>query len=209
MRELEQTGKTVEEATEKAILELGVNEDEVDIEILEEGSRGIFGLGAKQARVKVVVKSNPSAVAEKVLSDILTSMNLDVKIIDKKEENNIVRFCLSGDSLGILIGRHGRTLDSLQLLLNIIANKENKDKKERIRIVVDGEGYRERREQTLQGLAEKMARKAYETKKNIVLEPMLPYERRIIHTVLQDNPYVNTYSQGDEPVRRVVISPRK
>lgn len=209
MREVEQTGRTVEEATEKAISELGVTEDEVDIHIIDEGSRGIFGLGAKQARVKVVVKSNPSSVAEKFLSDILICMNLDVKIIDKKEENNIVRFCLGGDSLGILIGRHGRTLDSLQLLLNIIANKGNKEKKERIRIVVDGEGYRERREKTLQGLAEKMAKKAYETRKNIVLEPMLPYERRIIHTVLQDNPYVNTYSQGDEPVRRVVVSPRK
>lgn len=209
MREVEQTGRTVEEATEKAISELGVTENDVDIQIIDEGSKGIFGLGAKQAKVKVVVKSNPSANAEKTLNDILASMHLDVKVIDKKEEDNIIRFCLGGENLGILIGRHGKNLDSLQLLVNIIANKGIKEKKDRIRIVLDGEGYRERREQTLQSLAERMAKKAYESKKNIVLEPMLPYERRVIHTVLQDNPYVNTYSQGDEPMRRVVIAPRK
>jgi len=208
-REVEQTGKTVEEATEKAISELGVSEKEVDIQIIEEGSKGIFGLGAKQAKVRVIVKTNPSLTAEKALKDILAAMKLDISVIDKKEEDNIVRFCLGGESLGILIGRHGRNLDSLQFLVNIIGNKGIKEKKDRIRIVIDGEGYRERREHTLQSLAERMAKKAYEGRKNIVLEPMLPYERRIIHTVLQDNPYVNTYSQGDEPLRRVVIAPRK
>jgi len=206
MREVEQTGRTVEEATEKAIHELGVSENEVDIHIIEEGSKGIFGLGAKQARVKVVVKSNPFLTAEKTLNEILDTINLDIRIKEKREENNIVRFYLTGSKLGILIGRHGRTLDSLQLLVNIMSNKGCK---ERIKVIIDGEGYRERRERTLQNLAEKMAKKAYESKKNIVLEPMLPYERRIIHTVLQDNPYVNTYSQGDEPTRRVVISPRR
>ena len=209
IREVEQTGRTVEEATGKAIAELGVTENDVEIQILEEGSKGIFGLGAKQAKVKVVVKTNPANLAENVLADILASMKLDVKIVDKKEEDNMVRFCLGGENVGILIGRHGRNLDSLQLLVNIIANRGIKEKKDRIRIIIDGEGYRERREHMLQSLAERMAKKAYESKKNISLEPMLPYERRVIHTVLQDNPYVNTYSQGDEPKRRVIISPRK
>jgi len=203
------TARTVEEAKACAIEELGVKDSEVDFEIMDEGSRGIFGLGFKQAKVKVIFKVDPAKVAEEFLKEILKLMNLDIKIINKKQEGKTNKFVLGGENMGVLIGKKGKTLDALQFILNIVANKNCRTKNDRKKFILDGEDYRSKREVALKSLAEKMAEKVIKEKRDIVLEPMLPYERRIIHLYLQKNPNVITYSKGDDPLRRVVISPRK
>ncbi|MFZ5641151.1 MAG: RNA-binding cell elongation regulator Jag/EloR [Bacillota bacterium] len=206
MKEIEKSGKTVEEAVATALAELGLKEDQVTVEVLEESSKGIFGIiGSKAARVKVTEKESPVSKAKKFLSEIFEKMGLNVDITAREVEEYTV-LDISGPDLGILIGRRGDTLDAIQYLTNLVANK-NIEK--RVKIIVDVEGYRKRREETLHKLAFRLAEKAMRKGQDVVLEPMNPHERRVIHTALQGHRDVFTYSEGEEPYRKIVIAPKK
>lgn len=207
MKTIEITGKTVEEALKSALNELKVTEDKVSVEVIDEGSKGLFKLiGARPARIKVTVKRDSIYEAKNFLRDVLNSMNVKAEI-RIKEENDSVKINLTGPDMGILIGYRGETLDSLQYLVSLVVNKDNNSAYRRV--VLDTENYRQKREETLKRLADKMASTVRRTGKLIKLEPMNPYERRIIHSALQENLYVETYSEGDEPYRRVVVDLKK
>lgn len=206
MNGIEKTGKTVEEAIESALLEANLTKDEVEIEVLEEPTKGLFGfLGGKPARVRIIKKDSPSDRAKELLHKILVYMDLNVKmeVVDKSDR---VAINIFGDDLGILIGRRGETLDALQYLTNLASNKNMEKRK---RIWIDIEGYRKRREETLMKLAAKLADKAKQRGRNVVLEPMNSMERRIIHTALQERDDIYTFSEGEEPYRKIVIAPKK
>ncbi len=208
MRIVEQIGRTVEEAKEAALRDLGVSPDTpVEFEVLDEGSKGVFGLGIKYARVRAAakVKEDFSELAEEMLTEILHLMQIG-GVVEKEFSDGFARLNIVGADSGLLIGKHGQTLDSLQYLLNLMVSKRMGYK---CRIVVDVEGYRVRRERSLREMALRMADKAVKDQKNVSLEPMLPNERRIVHLALQETPEVTTFSQGEEPLRRVVISPKK
>jgi len=235
-----ETGKTVEEALEKALIALGRSKDEVDYEVLEQPSRGFFGLfGGHMARLRVTEKQaapdasafaapaaaaaqparpgqdvpdatpaagTPRARAEQFLRDIFRCMGLTVAMSARETDEGYV-YDLSGESLGILIGKHGQTLDALQYLTNLAANRGCEEG--RIHVILDVEGYRSRREETLRRLAGHLAEKACRIHAEVRLEPMNRHERKIIHMALQDNYRVSTYSDGDEPYRCVVIAPKR
>ncbi|MGQ9824704.1 MAG: RNA-binding cell elongation regulator Jag/EloR [Desulfotomaculales bacterium] len=206
MEAVEKVGRTVEEAVEQALVELGVDREGAVVEILEEPSRGIFGiLGGRPAKVRVSVKETPSLRARQLLAKIFEAMNVsaDVEVVENGQELIIN---LSGNGLGVLIGRRGETLNALQYLINLCVNKNQLQKS---KIILDVEGYRKRRVETLEKLALRLAEKAKRRGKNIVLEPMNPQERRIIHTTLQGRDDIYTYSEGEEPFRKIVISPRR
>lgn len=208
MKVAEEYARTVEEATQAALAKLGVTRDDpgVEIEILDEGSKGVFGWGNKFARVKVVFKDGVEDKVEEVIYTILKHLDLTGDIErEETDTKGTVRLNVVGGDMGILIGKRGQTLDAIQFLLNLIANKNKKDK---TKILLDIEGYRQRRERTLRDMAKRMADKARFNRKNITLEPMMSNERRIIHLELQNNPYVDTFSQGEEPARSVIISPK-
>ncbi|GBF11460.1 RNA-binding cell elongation regulator Jag/EloR [Tepidibacillus sp. HK-1] len=200
------TGKTVEEAVQSALRQLGTTEDRVKVKVLEQPSKRLFGLIGKNAVVEVELfpeQVDPLEEAKKFLFDVFKSMNLKVQIEQfNQADYTVLNFV--GKDLGILIGRRGQTLDSLQYLVNIVANR--KVDHNRLRIVLDAENYRSRRKATLEELANRLAEKVIRTGKEVVLEPMTPSERKIIHTKLQDHPKVQTYSQGEEPNRKVVIT---
>ncbi|MDK2821119.1 MAG: spoIIIJ-associated protein [Clostridia bacterium] len=206
MKEIEVSGKNVEEAIAIALKELGVNREDVEITVLEEGSKGFLGiLGSRQARVRVVVPDKPEKLIEDFLEKVLQSMCIEAGFeIRHREDFIFVSFY--GKELGILIGRHGETLDALQYLCNLAVNKVLTN---RVKIILDVEGYRKRREQTLINLARRLSNKVKETGKRIVLEPMSPQERRVIHTALQNDSRVLTFSEGQEPNRKVVIALRQ
>jgi spoIIIJ-associated protein len=206
MRQTEQTAKTVEEAIEQGLQILGVKREDVEIQVLEEPTGGIFGIGAKQARVRLLVKEANVEKAQKVLEDILKILNLQATV-DVVENQDNFRFEITGENLGILIGHRGQTLNALQFFLSLVLGKGLEGKK--VNCTLDVEGYRARRERALQILAEKMAQRVSTERRSIALEPMLPHERRIIHLALQNHPYVTTASQGKEPLRKVVISPKE
>jgi len=200
---IEKTGKTVQEAISIALAELDVDEDKVEIEVLDEGSKGIFGiLGSKSARVRVTLKETYSDAAVKFLNDVFEKMDVNVKI-DAVEDDESVMLNIVGEDSGIIIGRRGETLDSLQYLTNLVVNKGKENHK---KVSIDIENYRQKREETLVKLANKLAERVMKYRKNITLEPMSPYERKIIHSTLQDNKHVETFSIGDEPNRKVVIA---
>ncbi|NLY85405.1 MAG: protein jag [Tissierellia bacterium] len=205
MRSVIRIAKTIDDAVSEALSELNVSKEDVKIEILEEPSKGLFGLiGGKDAVVKVTVVYDPVEIAENFISKLLASMNIRAVAVVKKEEDfikvNITD--INSTDMGILIGKRGNTLDSVQYLLSLVLNKK-KDKY--IKVLVDVEGYRAKREETLIRLANKMAEKARYSRRTVKLEPMNPYERRIIHSALQNMDGITTYSEGDEPYRRVVI----
>ena len=205
MKFVEIKAKTVDEAVEKALAELNTTKENVDIEILEE-SKGLFGLlGSKEVKVRVtLLKEDDSAKAENFLKNITErlGMNTEFETVYNEEEKKMA-IELKGDGLGLLIGRRGETLDALQYLTNIFVNKGSDDY---IKITLDAENYRERREDALVTLAKRTAAKATKYKKNMIIEPKNPYERRIIHEALQDYPGVTTYSIGEEPNRKVVVA---
>lgn len=206
MKIVEKTGKTIDEAIGLALRDLNASREEVEVDILEEASKGIFGLiGVKPARIKVTLKEGPSQKAGIILKNIFRTMQLqvDMKVIEK-EQGLFIN--LEGPELGILIGRRGETLDALQYLINLSVNKSQEVRK---KIIIDIEGYRNRREETLQKLALKLADKAKQRGRNVVLEPMSSQERRIIHTALQGREDIYTFSEGEEPYRKIVISPKK
>ncbi|NLZ47665.1 MAG: protein jag [Clostridiales bacterium] len=207
MKIIEMTGKTVEDALKAALSELNVTEDRVEVEVLDEGSKGLFKLiGAKPARIKVKVKKDYIYEAKTFLRDVLNSMGVKAEI-RIKEEDDVLKINLVGPDMGIIIGYRGETLDSLQYLVSLVVNKDQDD--EYKRVLLDTENYRAKREETLKRLANKTAYKVRKTGRSFKLEPMNPYERRIIHSALQNDQYVETFSEGEEPYRRVVINLKK
>jgi len=205
MKSVIKSAKTVEEALALALEELKVNENDVDVEILEQPAKGLFGLiGQKDAKIKVVVNNDPEKIADKFVTELLEKMGIDARCKVLKIDNilKIDFYQISHSDLGLLIGKRGSTLDSIQYLISLVVNK---NREEYLRVQLDAEGYREKREQTLMTLANKMAEKVKYSKRPMRLEPMNPYERRIIHSTLQDTPGISTYSEGEDPFRRVVI----
>lgn len=207
---IEVSAKTVNEAITDACQKLGVTSDKLDYEVLEEGSSGFLGIGSKPAVIKAAAKIEEVSVedaAKNFLRDVFAAMNMTV-IVDVKynEEEKSMDIDLSGDEMGVLIGKRGQTLDSLQYLVSLVVNKGSEDY---VRVKVDTENYRERRKETLENLAKNIAYKVKRTKRSVSLEPMNPYERRIIHSALQNDRYVTTYSEGEEPFRRVVVTVKK
>ena len=202
MRSQEATGRTVDEAVEQVLSEWTLPRSAVEIEVLEEAAKGLFGLiGNKPARVRVIEKNTPERAAVEFIKEMTSRMNVNAQVT-AVEKDGTLAVDIEGDGMGILIGHRGETLNAIQYLTSLVVNK---DSKEYIRVTVDTENYRAKREQTLKELAEKMASKARRTGRRVVLEPMNPYERRILHAVLQGNAYVTTRSEGEEPNRRVVI----
>lgn len=207
MKTIEMTGKTVEDAIKNALAELKVTEDKVDIEVIEEGSKGLFKLiGAKPAKIKVTLKRDYEYEAKTFVRDVLNAMDIKAEI-KVNVENDSIKITLTGPDMGILIGYRGETLDSLQYLISLVINKGHAS--EHKRVILDTENYRAKREDTLKRLANKVANTVKATGKVVRLEPMNPYERRVIHSALQDNAYVDTYSEGEEPYRRVVVNLKK
>ncbi len=201
------SAKTVDDAITEACQKFEVTSDKIEYEVLEEGSSGFLGFNAKPAVINARVKEEEVKADDKAksfLSDVFKSMNLAV-VIDTKynEVDNTLDIDLSGDDMGILIGKRGQTLDSLQYLVSLVVNKGEGDY---IRVKVDTENYRQRRKDTLENLAKNISFKVKRTKRSVSLEPMNPYERRIIHSALQNDRYVTTHSEGEEPFRRVVVT---
>lgn len=203
---VEKTAKTTQEAISLALEELKVSESRVVVEVIDEGNKGIFGLiGNKMAKVKVTLKESRGDKAKYFLLDVFEKMQINADI-DMLEEDESLLLKIKGKDIGIIIGRRGETLDSLQYLTSLVVNKNEDDYK---RVVIDIENYRQKREETLVKLADRLAEKVIKYKKPVTLEPMNPYERRIIHSSLQNNKFVETYSVGEEPNRKVVITLRK
>jgi len=201
--EVEKMAKTVDEAVLEALKELNISMDEADITVIDEGSKGFLGMfGGKNAVVKVKRKHDPERIAKDFLREIFLAMGVIVKVETTLKEKQLL-IELKGDDMGVLIGKRGQTLDSLQYLVNLVVNKGNAPY---LSITIDTENYRQRRKDTLESLAYNLAKKVKQTGKKVVLEPMNPYERRIIHSSLQNNKYVTTYSEGEEPYRNVVIA---
>ncbi len=210
MEYIEVSAKTVNEAITEACQKLGVTSDRLEYEVIEEGSSGFLGIGSKPAVIKAAVKIEEVSieeVAKNFLNDVFAAMNMEV-VIDVKynETEKEMDIDLSGDEMGVLIGKRGQTLDSLQYLVSLVINKDVEDY---IRVKVDTENYRERRKETLENLAKNIAYKVKRTRRPVSLEPMNPYERRIIHSALQNDKYVTTHSEGEEPFRKVVVTLKK
>lgn len=201
---IEVSAKTVNDAIIEACQKLEVSSDKLDYEVIEEGASGFLGIGSKPAVIKVRVKCSIKDDAKNFLNDVFAAMKMTVVVeVQYDEEEKRMDIELSGDDMGVLIGKRGQTLDSLQYLVSLVVNK-NVD--EYIRVKVDTENYRERRKETLENLAKNIAYKVKRNKRPVSLEPMNPYERRIIHSALQNDKYVTTHSEGDEPFRRVVVT---
>lgn len=201
------TGKTVEDAVMEAAIKLETTSDKLDYEILEKGSSGFLGIGSKPAKIKARKLMETVDRVEEFLADVFAAMQIDAKIeITENKEENTMNVDLSGEDMGVLIGKRGQTLDSLQYIISLVVNKESDSY---IRIKVDTENYRERRKATLENLAKNLAYKVKRTRRPVSLEPMNPYERRVIHSVLQNDRYVETHSEGEEPYRKVVITLKK
>ncbi|EKH0765212.1 protein jag [Listeria monocytogenes] len=203
MRDIAAQGSNVEEAIQNALATLETTRDKVEVEVLDEGKKGIFGIGSRLAMVKVIEKEDGIQVAIDYLLDVATKMGA-VITIDVEEVGKDVKLQIKGDSLGMLIGKHGQTLNALQYLTQLIANKTTSQYKN---IIVNVGDYRERRHETLVILANKMADKALKTKRAVHLEPMPSFERKIIHAILSENEQIETHSEGRDPYRYIVIKP--
>ena len=204
MEYIEISAKSVSECITEACQKLGVTSDKLEYEVLEEGSNGFLGIGAKPAKIKACVKCSIEDNAKNFLKEVFEAMNMVVVVNVKYDEaEKTMDIDLSGDDMCVLIGKRGQTLDSLQYLVSLVVNKEAEDY---IRVKVDTENYRQRRKETLENLAKNIAYKVKRTRRTVALEPMNPYERRIIHSALQNDKYVSTHSEGDEPFRKVVVT---
>ena len=207
MEYMEFSAKTVDDAIVDACAKLVITRDKLEYEVIEEGASGFLGLGSKPAVIKARAKSNIDDVAKDFLKDVFAAMDMAVVVDVKYDEfDKTMNIDLSGDDMGILIGKRGQTLDSLQYLANLVVNKTTEEK---IHVKVDTEDYRRRRRQTLENLAKNMASKVKRGRRSVTLEPMNPYERRIIHSALQNDKFVTTHSEGEEPFRKVVITLKK
>jgi spoIIIJ-associated protein len=201
---IEITSKTINDAITEACKKLTVTSDHLEYEIIKEGSAGFLGFNTKQAVIKARVKNSVEDIAKDFLVKVFAGMDMMVSVSAKfLEEEKVLNIELVGDEMGILIGKRGQTLDSIQYLTSLVINRS---KDNYIRVKVDTENYRIRRKETLENLAKNISYKVKRTKKSFSLEPMNPYERRIIHSSLQGDKYVTTHSEGDEPYRKVIIS---
>lgn len=199
---IEEEGRTTEEAMELALKKLGVTRDQVRVTVLYEAKKSLFGLITKPAKVRISLKEDPSSTPEGILKTLLAEMGIEADVNTKVSDGNIY-LNINTPNAGLLIGRRGRTLDAIQHLLNCIVNRSSLVKR---RVIVDAEQYRERREEILTNLAHKLASKVKTTGQEIVVEPMNPQDRRIIHLALQDDQEVTTFSRGEGSFRSVVIT---
>ena len=205
----EYKGKNVDEAITNACVELGISADKLDYEVVEKGSNGFLGIGSKAAIIKARKNQSIEDIAREFLNKIFSAMELTVKLdinVVEGEKENTININVIGDDMGILIGKRGQTLDSLQYLVSLVINKES-EKFNRVKL--DTENYRERRKATLENLAKNIALKVKRIRKPVSLEPMNPYERRIIHSTLQNDKYCTTKSEGEDPYRHVVVILKK
>ena len=203
MRSVITTGKTLEDAILAAAIQLAVQRDKLEIEVLEEPVKGLFGVfGGRDAKIKASVIQSMGEVTRNFLNELFEKMNLEAKV-DVTETDDLISVNVSGPKMGILIGHRGETLDAVQYLASLSVNRGSKAYK---RVIIDTENYRKKREETLIRLAKRLAHKVHKTRKKIVLEPMNPFERRVIHSTLQKDPYVVTHSEGEEPYRKIVIA---
>lgn len=200
---MEFQGKTVDEALSVALKELSTTKEKIEYEVIDHGNKGFLNfIGSKPAKIKVTLKRDYIEEARKFLTDILNNMKVEGKVIIK-EEKDTININIEGPNMGIIIGYRGETLDSLQYLVSLVINKNHENAYKRV--VLNTENYREKREETLRRLAQKTASRVVKNSKLFKLEPMNPYERRIIHSELQGNTKIRTFSEGEEPYRRVVI----
>lgn len=204
---VEYSAKTVEEALTEALIQLKTTSDNVEYEVLEKETAGFLGLFSKPARIRVKIKDSIENVTRDFLERLFAAMKIESKIeIVYEEANACVNINVSGEDMGILIGKRGQTLDSLQYLTSLVVNKESNSY---LKVKLDTENYRERRKETLENLAKNISHKVKRTRKPVSLEPMNPYERRVIHSVLQNDKFVETHSEGEEPYRKVVVTLKK
>lgn len=200
---LEIKSKTKEEAISKAMAKLNVNSKDLEVEVLQQATKGFLGfIGAKEGLYKLTVIETESDIAKKFVETILKNSKIEAKV-NVNQENNLIKVDIEGKDAASLIGRRGETLDSIQFLTGLALNKINKDS--HMRVLVDIENYRAKREESLIRYANKVAREVAKTKKTKKLDYMNPYERRIVHSALQNDKYVSTYSEGTDPYRRLVI----
>jgi len=210
MRSIEQSGRTVDEAVQTALKALGVSRDEVEVEVLAQESRGLLGiLGYSEAKVRVTVRPTLARRAVDILTRILELMGIDARAEITSDEPEAVCIEIHGSAdLGLLIGKRGQTLAALQLLVAVMANRDQPPEKRR-RIVLDAEGYRARRERTLRAMARNAAQRAQRTGRPVAIDSLTARERRIVHLALSDDASVTTRSEGEDPRRSVIISPRR
>ena len=197
----EKYGKTVEEAVSLALGDLNVSKDVVSVTVLETPSKGFLGIGSRLAKVRVQISKTPVDMAKEFLTELFKKMKIDVTF-SSKLENKVINIEIEGKDSGIIIGKRGHTLDSFQYLTSLVVNK---NREEYLRVIINAENYRQKREQILVNLAKRLADKVQKTGRNVRLEPMNPYERRIIHAALQGYSKIETRSEGEDPYRRIVI----
>lgn len=201
------TAKTVDEALTSAMLELGITAEKLEYEVIEKETSGFLGMFGKPARIKARTKPSIEGSAKEFLDKVFAAMGIDANTeVSFDQENDNIEINVEGDEMGVLIGKRGQTLDSLQYLVSLVVNKNSENY---IKVKLDTENYRARRKETLENLAKNIAFKVKRTRKPVSLEPMNPYERRIIHSALQNDKFVETYSEGEEPYRKVVINVKK
>ena len=204
MEFIEVTAKTVDDAITESLVQLGTTSDKIEYEVIEKGSNGFLGIGSKMAKIRVRKKSDVEDYVRDFLEDVFHAMDMKVEImITKSEDGKNVDVELKGDEMGVLIGKRGQTLDSLQYLTNLAVGKQVN---EYVKVKLDTEDYRKRIKETLENLARNIAYKVKRTKRPVSLEPMNPFERRVIHSALQNDRYVSTHSEGEEPYRHVVVT---
>ena len=207
MEFIEVSAKSVDEALTEASISLGIPSSEIEYEVIEKGSTGFLGIGSKNAVIKARKKFSVEESVKEFLKSVFHAMDMAVEIIVKvNEEEKLIDVELKGDDMGVLIGKRGQTLDSLQYLTNLAVNKHSENY---YKVKVDTEDYRKRRKDTLENLAKNIAYKVKRTKRSVELEPMNPFERRVIHSALQNDKYVTTHSEGEEPYRHVVVTLKK
>ena len=198
------SAKTLEDAITEAKIRLEATSENLEYEVIDKGSAGFLGIGSKPARIRARKLLNSRERAEEFLEKVFDAMQISVNVnITEHTDERIMNIDLSGKDMGVLIGKRGQTLDSLQYLVSLVVNK---NEEEYVRVKVDTENYRQRRKDTLENLARNISFKVRRNGKTVTLEPMNPYERRVIHSALQNDRYVETHSEGEEPFRRVVVS---
>ena len=205
MEYIEVSAKNIDDAITEACQQLGATSDQIEYEVIDKGSTGFLGIGSKNAVIKA--RKKEGSVEDNVkefLNSVFAAMNMEVELIVKIDDaEKVIDVELKGDDMGVLIGKRGQTLDSLQYLTNLAINKKSEDY---YKVKIDTEDYRKRRKETLENLAKNIAYKVKRTKRSVSLEPMNPFERRIIHSALQNDKYVTTHSEGEEPYRHVVVT---
>lgn len=207
MEYIQISAKTVDDAITEALIQLGVTSEQLEYEVIEKGSAGFLGINSKKAIIKARKKETLEDKVRSFLDEMFRAMNMEVVVnLTYDEDSKNMDIELKGTDMGILIGKRGQTLDAIQYLVSIVANK---DTEEYIHVKLDTENYRKRRRETIENLAKNLAYKVKRTKKAVTLEPMNAYERRIIHSALQSDKYVSTYSEGEEPYRHVVVALKK